>query len=80
MKLCRCHVKIRHLIDKQELIAYKCSEQIKLPSALWAHKTVKELINHQFGTILSIRTVGEYLKCWDFTQHKPFIRAYEQKP
>jgi hypothetical protein len=29
---------------------------------------------------MPIRTVGEYLKRWEFTPHKPMKRAYEQNP
>lgn len=64
----------------QRLIVDKCPEQMKLPFALWTRKAVQELINNQFGILLPIRTIGEYLKRWGYTPQKPLKRAYEQKP
>ncbi len=32
------------------------------------------------GIRMPIRTVGEYLKRWEFTPQKPVKRAYEQNP
>ncbi|WP_444916185.1 IS630 family transposase [Microbulbifer sp. TRSA007] len=56
------------------------AEQLKLNYALWTCKTFMELIEREFGIKMSIRTVGDYLKRWDFTPQKPAIRAYEQNP
>lgn len=64
----------------QRLIVDKCPEQFKLPFALWTRKAVLELIERQFGLLLPIRTMGEYLKRWGFAPQKPLRRAYEQRP
>jgi transposase len=64
----------------QRMIVDKCPEQLKLPFALWTRKAVQELIEHHYGLLLPIRTIGEYLKRWGFTPQKPLRRAYEQRP
>jgi transposase len=81
----RRHGELRILTADQEkliqrMIIDKCPEQLKLPFALWTRKAIQELIERQFGMLLPIRTVGEYLKRWGFTPQKPLRRAYEQRP
>jgi transposase len=61
----------RALIDKTP-------DQLKLPFALWTRDAVKLLIKQRFKLEMPIRTVGEYLKRWNFTPQKPVKRAYEQ--
>jgi len=75
----------RHLTQAQEerirkLITDKAPDQLKLDYALWTRKAVMELIEQETGIALPIRTVGEYLKRWGFTPHKPVKQAYEQNP
>jgi transposase len=62
----------------QKWITNKYPEQYKLPFALWDRKAVKELIYIKLGVNISIRAVGDYLKCWGFTPQKPKKQAYEQ--
>lgn len=62
------------------LIIAKDPEQLKMPFVLWTRKAVKELIENELGIILPIRTVGDYLRRWDFTPQKPKKRSYEQQP
>jgi len=62
----------------QKLLIDKTPRQLKFPFALWDRKAVKLLIEKNFGIKLSIRTVGDYLKRWNFTPQKPLKRAYEQ--
>jgi transposase len=64
----------------QQLICEKRPEQLKMDFALWTRAAVKELIHHEFGIDLPIRSVGEYLRRWGFTPQKPIKRAYEQQP
>jgi len=51
-----------------------------LDFALWNRLAIARLIEQEFGLVLPIRTVGEYLKRWGFTPQKPIRRAYEQRP
>lgn len=64
----------------QRLITDRCPDQLKLPFALWTRGAVRDLIKREFGIVMPIRTVGEYLKRWNFTPQKPLRRAYERCP
>jgi transposase len=55
-------------------------DQLKLPYALWTRKAVKELVEREFGIVVAINTMGDYLRKWGFTPQKPKKRAYEQNP
>jgi transposase len=66
--------------DLQQMICDKTPDQIKLDYALWTRKAVMELIKQETGIDMPIRTVGEYLKRWNFTPQKPVKNAYEQNP
>jgi len=64
----------------QRLIQDRMPDQLKLPFALWTRHAVQRLIESQYGVLLPIRTVGEYLKRWGYTPQRPARRAYEQCP
>ena len=62
----------------QKSITDKFPDQLKLPFALWTRDAVRQLIIEKFGIKIAVRTVGEYLKRWNFTPQKPIRRAYER--
>lgn len=62
----------------QLMIVDKMPDQLKLDYALWTRKAVKELVEREFGVILAINTMGDYLRKWGFTPQKPKKKAYEQ--
>jgi transposase len=62
----------------QNMIIDKMPDQLKLDYALWTRKAVKELVEREFGIILAINTMGDYLRKWGFTPQKPKKKAYEQ--
>ena len=64
----------------QKMIVDKMPGQLKLDFALWTRKAVKELVERQFGVVLAITTMGDYLRKWGFTPQKPKKMAYEQCP
>ena len=64
----------------QRLVIDKMPDQLKLPFALWTREAIRQLVQQQFGVVMPIRTIGEYLKRWGFTVRKPVKRAYEQNP
>jgi len=64
----------------QKTICDKCPDQLKLPFALWTRMAVQQLIKQFWGIEVPIRTIGDYLKRWNFTPQKPLKRAYEQNP
>jgi len=75
----------RTLSPEQEKFIQKCiidkhPEQYKFPFALWTRQAVKELIKDQLKIDMPVRTVGDYLKRWNFTPKKPVKLAYEQQP
>ncbi len=64
----------------QKMIVDQMPEQLKLDFALWTRKAVKELVEQEFGIVLAITTMGDYLRKWGFTPQKPKKMAYEQCP
>lgn len=64
----------------QKMIIDKMPEQLKLDYALWTRKAITELIEREFGIIIAVRTMGDYLRKWGFTPQKPKKMAYEQCP
>ncbi len=62
----------------QNMIIDKMPNQLKLDFALWTRKAVKELVEREFGVVVAINTMGDYLRRWGFTPQKPKKRAYEQ--
>jgi transposase len=64
----------------QDMIVDRMPDQLKLDFALWTRKAVKELIEREFGIVLAITTMGDYLRKWGFTPQKPKKKAYEQCP
>jgi len=55
-------------------------EEYGIDSALGTRKAVQVLIEQLCGITMPIRTVGEYLKRWQYSSKKPIARAYEQDP
>ncbi|MCD6353083.1 MAG: IS630 family transposase [Proteobacteria bacterium] len=66
--------------EVQKTICDKCPDQLKLPFALWTRIAVQQLIRELWGIKVPIRTIGDYLKRWNFTPQRPLKRAYEQNP
>jgi transposase len=64
----------------QKAIVDKCPDQLKFPFALWTRIAVQQLIKELFSIKMPIRTVGEYLKRWNYTPQKPLKKAYKQNP
>ena len=66
--------------EVQKLIRDRTPDQLKMVYALWTRTAVAELIQHRYGIMLAVRTMGLYLKRWGFTPQKPMKKAYEQSP
>jgi transposase len=60
------------------LIVGKMPDQLKLPFYLWTRAAVASLIEREYGAVVSLTTVGRYLKTWGMTPQKPARRAYER--
>ena len=61
-----------------KMITDKTPDQLKMPFVLWERVAVRELIGEKFGIMLSLKTVGNYLKRWGMTPQKPVKQAREQ--
>jgi len=61
-------------------ITDRCPDQMKLPFYLWTREAVAQLIAERYGVVLSVWTIGRYLRQWGFTPQKPLRRAFEQDP
>jgi transposase len=75
----------RFLSDEQashirSLIDIKTPEELEIVSALWTRKAVGELIRKEFRIDLADRTVGEYLRRWNYMPKKPRRHARKQNP
>jgi len=64
----------------QQLMQDRCPDQLKLNFALWTREAVRQAVMKRYGISLPIRTVGWYLRRWNFTPQKPVRRAYERNP
>ena len=62
----------------QKMIVDTMPDQLKLPYSLWTRKAVKELVEREFGIVLAVNTMGDYLRSWGFSPQKPKKKAYEQ--
>jgi transposase len=75
----------RFLADEQashirSLIDGNTPEKLGIASALWTRRAVGALIHKEFGIELAERTVGEYLRRWNYTPKKPQRQARKQDP
>ena len=57
------------------LIATRCTDQLRLPFALWTREAVRALIARESGVVLALPVVGRYLRRWGFTPQRPMHRA-----
>jgi len=64
----------------RETIVGSAPSALGLPYALWSRRAVQQAIKVKFGLDMPIRTVGEYLRRWDFTPQRPAKHALEQRP
>ena len=47
---------------------------------MWSRKAVRDLIRHECGIDMPVRTIGEYLKRWGYTAKSPRRHARDQDP
>ncbi|MEV5544292.1 IS630 family transposase [Saccharopolyspora shandongensis] len=69
---------------QQRKLRYSVAEHtpatLGLTGVVWTRKAVAELIRVRHGIVLSLTTVGKYLRSWGLPPQKPIRRAYEQDP
>ena len=66
--------RIKRLIDDNS------PDKLGLAHALWTRRAVGDLIRKEFNISLAERTVGQYLRRWNYTSKKPARHARKQKP
>jgi transposase len=64
----------------QQCIDNYLPAELGIAHALWTRRAVRELIRKEFGIVLAERTVGQYLRRWDYTPKKPSRHGRHQDP
>jgi transposase len=64
----------------QQLLDNHSPEQLGIPAPLWNRRAVRDLIRHEFGIRLAVRTVGAYLRRWGYTAKRPRRHHRQQDP
>jgi transposase len=64
----------------QRLLRTHQPEELGLAAPLWTRRAVAELVRRECGVALALRTVGLYLRRWDFTLKRPRRRSRDQDP
>src|SRR5947209_5400798 len=65
----------RHL---QELIDHHTPDQLGIAAPLWTRRAVRDLIHQEYAFWMPVRTVGEYLARWGYTNKRPRRHARGQ--
>lgn len=64
----------------QRLLDQHSPEQLGIAAPLWSRRAVRDLIRQEYGLVMPVRTVGEYLKRWGYTAKRPRRHAKKQDP
>src|SRR5947208_11171765 len=64
----------------QRLLRTHQPEELGIAAPLWTRRAVGDLIRKEFNVELADRTVGHYLRRWDFTPKRPRRHARDQVP
>lgn len=64
----------------KRLIKAKTPEQVGLHGQLWTRPLVRELVEREYGLLLSRKTIGIYLRSWGLSPQRSIRRAREQDP
>jgi transposase len=75
----------RHLDDDQarhlqHRIDHYTPDDLGIAAPLWTRRAVRDLIHHDYGLWMPLRTVGEYLARWGYTRKRPARHARGQDP
>jgi transposase len=65
---------LQHLLDTQS------PEDVGVAAPLWNRRAVRDLIRHEYGLDVAVRTVGAYLRRWGYTAKRPRRHAKDQDP
>jgi transposase len=67
----------RHL---QQLLDQHTPPALGIAQPLWTRRAVHDLIQHEYGLDLPLRTVGQYLRRWGFRPKRPARKGRPQDP
>jgi transposase len=69
-------------LQQEEEILYMIKNNLPVDFDLnystWSRRAISELTENKFGLHIAIRTMGDYLKRWNFFPQKPTKRAYQR--
>jgi len=71
-------LRVAHAQRIRRLIVGKLPNQLTLPFYLWTRAAVASLIAREYRIVVSLTTVGRYLRAWGMSPQKPVRRAYER--
>jgi transposase len=75
-KYCKLNSEQEAAIKKE--ITEKTPSEVGLSGYLWGRAEVSELVKCQFGIEMPVRTMGHYLKKWNFTCQRPKKRTTDK--
>jgi len=64
--------------ELQRTLAEKAPEDFGYSESLWTRNNIQRLIAEQYGFLIKLTTLGDYLARWKFTPQRPVRRAYKQ--
>jgi transposase len=64
----------------QQLLDANSPAKLGIQAPLWSRGAVRDLIHKEYGVWVPVRTVGQYLKRWNYTAKKPCRHADDQDP
>ena len=64
--------------EPQRTLAEKAPEDFGYSEILWTRNNIQRLIAEQYGFLIRLTTLGDYLARWKFTPRRPVRRAYKQ--
>ena len=64
--------------ELQRTLTEKAPEDFGYSESLWTRNNIQRLIAEQYGFLIKLTTLGDYLARWKFTPQRPVRRAYKQ--
>jgi transposase len=62
----------------QQVIDAHRPEEVGIAVPLWTRRAVCDLIRREYGISMPVRTVGEYLRRWDYTTKRPVFQDMDR--
>jgi transposase len=62
----------------RKAIIDRAPDQLKIAGCLWTRQKISDYIRRDYGKIVPLRSISNYLKLWGLTCQRPTKRAYAQ--